>query len=210
MDYGYGKRRLYTLKTQHRLPTTATPNSPPPPPPPSTSSPHPPPYPHPHPPGVLLEGVAVLEAARGLEVVEEAVDHLVPGHERGRVVVPLGAEQAVRVGEHGELRGVGHGWHVPEPPPGGRVEVLIYFGAKRREISAGRSHTKAKQDGQEAVFRQTLLSIPIREQVVGCVYMDGEATAGREFNTNALIGVYEIQPRREPKKTGARSCSRSG
>lgn len=73
----------------------------------------------------MSEGVAVLEATGGLEVVKEAVDHRTPRHEGRGVVVPRGAEDTVGVVELGELPGIGHGGDVGEPTLGRRVEVLV-------------------------------------------------------------------------------------
>lgn len=75
-------------------------------------------------PSGLHERVAVLEASRGLQVVEETVHLLVARHERGGVVVPGRAEHTVRVGHPGELGRIGHGGNVPEPPARRRVESL--------------------------------------------------------------------------------------
>ena len=72
----------------------------------------------------LHKRVAVLEAPRGLKVVEEAVHLLVARHERGGVVVPGRAEHSVGVAHPRELGRVSHGGNVCEPPARRRVEVL--------------------------------------------------------------------------------------
>lgn len=57
-------------------------------------------------PGSLLDGSAVLNAARRLQVVEEPVNVAVTSQERGGIVVPRGTQNAVRVVHPGELRRV--------------------------------------------------------------------------------------------------------
>ena len=113
-----------------------------------------------HSPSGLHERVAVLEASRGLQVVEETVHLLVARHERGGVVVPGRTEHTVRVGHPGELGRIGHGGNVREPPARRRVESLrdgqhsdrFIVGTEQDVMRVGSSWVKSTQRTEQGAL----------------------------------------------------------